>query len=231
LAYDEGILVCPSNSGAVVGVDLLTHSLVWAYSYVEAPAAAAGMNPPANANAARLLARTSRVLAPPRLTATWKNSGPIIAGGKVILSAPDAAALHCLNLRDGSLAWKIDRHADDQYVASVFADKVLIVGQSQCRAVRLADGKPLWQTLSRLPAGQGVFADGHYYLPLRSGGDGPCIVALDMADGKVVRRIDMPRHDGPGHTSERDIPGNLVFTQGRIVSQTPLGIAAYGAKE
>src|SRR5207253_5507848 len=206
LAYEDGILVCPSNSGAVVGVDLLTHSLVWAYSYVEAPAAP--MNAPPNA--ARLVARTSRVLAPPRLTASWKNAGPIIAGGKVIISAPDAAALHCLNLRDGSLAWKIDRHPDDQYVAGVFADKVLIVGQSQCRAVSLTDGKQLWQTLSRLPAGQGVFADGHYYLPLRSGADGPCIVALDMADGKTVHRIDMPRHDGPGHTSERDVPGNLV---------------------
>ena len=33
LAYADGILVCPLNAGAVIGIDLLSHSLVWAYSY------------------------------------------------------------------------------------------------------------------------------------------------------------------------------------------------------
>src|SRR5439155_10001538 len=33
LAYGEGILVCPTNAGAVIGVDFLTHSLLWAYAY------------------------------------------------------------------------------------------------------------------------------------------------------------------------------------------------------
>ena len=32
-AYGEGILVCPTNAGAVLAIDLLTHSLVWAHSY------------------------------------------------------------------------------------------------------------------------------------------------------------------------------------------------------
>ena len=33
LAYGGGILVCPTNAGAVLAIDLLTHSLVWAHSY------------------------------------------------------------------------------------------------------------------------------------------------------------------------------------------------------
>ncbi len=33
LAYAEGIFVCPTNSGALLGVDHLTKSLVWAYPY------------------------------------------------------------------------------------------------------------------------------------------------------------------------------------------------------
>jgi len=33
LAYGEGILVCPTNAGAVFGVNLLENSLVWAYPY------------------------------------------------------------------------------------------------------------------------------------------------------------------------------------------------------
>src|SRR5262249_31886477 len=35
LAYGEGLLVCPTNAGAVVAVDLLSHSLVWAHAYRE----------------------------------------------------------------------------------------------------------------------------------------------------------------------------------------------------
>ena len=33
LVYGEGVLVCPTNAGAVLGVDLLKHRLVWAYAY------------------------------------------------------------------------------------------------------------------------------------------------------------------------------------------------------
>src|SRR5207237_9798672 len=33
LAYGEGILVCPTNAGEVLGVDLLSRSLAWAYPY------------------------------------------------------------------------------------------------------------------------------------------------------------------------------------------------------
>ena len=35
LAYGEGILVCPTNAGAILGVDLLSRSLVWAFPYRE----------------------------------------------------------------------------------------------------------------------------------------------------------------------------------------------------
>src|SRR5207249_3879660 len=35
LAYGDGVLVCPTNAGAVLGVDLLTQDLVWAYTYRE----------------------------------------------------------------------------------------------------------------------------------------------------------------------------------------------------
>src|SRR5262249_26651807 len=80
LAYADGILVCPSNSGAFVGVDLLTHSLVWAHSYVDQPAPAK-VDPGV---AKKFVSRTVR-LAPPKLDATWKNAVPTIAGSKVLV--------------------------------------------------------------------------------------------------------------------------------------------------
>src|SRR5262249_32656921 len=35
LAYAEGILVCPTNTGAILGVDILSRSTVWVHSYRE----------------------------------------------------------------------------------------------------------------------------------------------------------------------------------------------------
>ena len=35
VSYSKGFLVCPTNAGAMVAVDLLTHSLVWAHYYRE----------------------------------------------------------------------------------------------------------------------------------------------------------------------------------------------------
>jgi len=79
----------------------------------------------------------------PRLAGTWKNSAPIIADGKVLVTAPDADVLQCLNLRDGTLLWKADWTTDDCYVAGVFNGKVLMVGKQVCRAFSIADGKTL----------------------------------------------------------------------------------------
>ena len=41
IAYGGGTLVCPTNAGAIVAVDLLTHNLLWA-SYSDTPPVAAG---------------------------------------------------------------------------------------------------------------------------------------------------------------------------------------------
>ncbi len=48
LAYGEGMLVCPTNSGALLGVDQLTKSVVWAYPYRQKTAQASQPEDPIN---------------------------------------------------------------------------------------------------------------------------------------------------------------------------------------
>ena len=43
-SYADGILVCPTSTGALVGVDLANHSLLWAHCYVAGNNR--GMRPP-----------------------------------------------------------------------------------------------------------------------------------------------------------------------------------------
>ncbi len=219
-AHAEGILICPSNSGAIVAVDLLTHSLLWAHAYAQAPPAPPGQQVMVNGKV-RMFMNGQPI--PPRLTCNWKNSAPLIADGKVLVTAPDATSIQCLNLRDGSLVWSKEWNANDAYLAGVYLGKVLIVGNQSCRALNLADGNTAWTTTTGLPSGQGAAAGKLYYLPLRSGqGEGPSICTLDLVNGNIVNRIASPRNE---------VPGNLIFHQGYVVSQTATTVAAFPTKK
>ncbi len=167
LSYGEGILVCPTNAGAVLGVDLMSHSLVWAHPYREKTQATAdytemmmirrgfGVQP-------MIVQQTSMASA-----SEWKVSAPVIQEGKVVFTAPDANAVHCLNMRDGSLLWKVGKAEEDLYMGGVFNGKVLIVGKKMCRALSLKDGSVAWSVDTGMPSGQGIASDNVYYLPLR----------------------------------------------------------------
>jgi outer membrane protein assembly factor BamB len=114
-AYGEGILVCPTNAGMVVGVDLLTPGLAWAYSYRTRPLT---QSQPSS------VGRRVKV-SPTQITAEWQAPVTVVQGGKIIFTAPDCPSIHCLRLRDGSPLWEAARANDDLYVAGIFAGKGL----------------------------------------------------------------------------------------------------------
>jgi outer membrane protein assembly factor BamB len=218
LAYSEGILVCPTNAGAVLGVDLLSNSLVWAYPYREKaeteewrPGMARGV-PPAWAPDGRV--------GGPSPAQQWKVTAPVIVDGKVIFTAPDSRALHCVNLRDGAPLWKVQRAEDDQYLAGVFGGRVLIIGKKSAHALSLEKGETLWTVETGMPSGQGVASENIYYLPLKEAGQGkePEICAIDVEKGRVV-----------AHTKSRkkEVPGNLLFYEGDVISQTATDVVAF----
>jgi outer membrane protein assembly factor BamB/tetratricopeptide (TPR) repeat protein len=212
LAYGDGVLVCPTHSGAVLAVDPLTRSLLWAHVYREPPAPSEG-EPGFNALP---------------LVAAWKGSAPIVRDGRVVFTAPDSDAVWCLRLRDGALLWKaLKQTENDLYVAGVLGDRVLVVGRTACRALSLAGGQVVWQRTLDVgpgphrervaPAGQGVAAGSKYYLPLTGG----AVLALDVEDPHATVRIE------PRSGSAREYAGNLVFHRGVLWSQSALQLTAY----
>jgi len=217
LAYGNGILVCPTNAGAVLGVDLLSHSLVWAHQYRDG---AIGGNEKPNPAMNPAIRRINGMPMNINLNSEWRVSAPAIADGRVVFTAPDANAIHCLDLRDGSLLWKAQRSPDDLFFAGVFHGKVVIVGKTYVKAFNLANGKEAWLLPNiGIPSGQGTASDNVYYLPLRSGMDKePEVCAINIETGKVV-----------AHTKSRkkEVPGNLVFHEGEVVSQTLTAITSY----
>jgi outer membrane protein assembly factor BamB len=162
-------------------------------------------------------------VAPPLPRPAWAAAAPLVTGGRVVFTAPDGPSVHCLSLRDGSLLWKAPRAEGDLYVAGVSHGKVLLVGRQTCRALDLADGKPLWQTAAGLPSGLGVLGDGVYYLPLKAtaGDKQPALCTIDLKSGRVQTQ-GLPA---------KETPGNLLFYQDLVLSQTATALTAYPPRQ
>jgi len=227
LAYGEGILVCPTNAGAVFGINLLENSLVWAYPYREKSDAPPPQHFDRFGRGRRIIVGPDgRMIQPTQNHNQWKASAPVIADGKVVFTAPDARSLHCINLRDGSRVWQKPKLEDDLYLGNVCNGKVLVVGKKSVRGLSLATGEVVWTLDTGVPSGQGIASDNVYYLPLKEGGrfKKPQICAIDMEHGKIVGNSESrPRSVGEG----LDAPGNLLFYEGDVVSLTPSEVVVY----
>jgi tetratricopeptide (TPR) repeat protein len=235
VAYGDGILVCPTNAGGVVGVDLQSLNVAWGYVYpseVQPPVDQPVFDfrfGPRDVPGWRAGGRDTFFKEPrlPRAPAQddWKLTAPVVVGGKVVFTPPDAPTIHCLNLKDGSLVWKATKKSGDVYLAGVYDDNVLIVGKDSCRALGLADGKEVWSLATGLPSGRGIAGDTLYYLPLKSAATTrePEVCVIDITKGKVITHV-QARKNIDGKT---DVPGNLLFFEGRLLSLTPTRILAY----
>lgn len=231
LAYADGILVCPTNAGVVFGVDLLSHEVLWVHAYRPEALEPVGSKTKDRKKDEKKQGKKGDkegdqpMPKPAEAQAPWAATAPAIRDGKVVFTAPDGDSITCLNLRDGQLVWRQPRKQDDCYFAGIYSGKALIVGKAGCRALQLADGKRAWQTATGFPSGQGAASENVYYLPLQKGLKGkPEICALDIASGKVTSRIAVPELDGQ---KQPCIPGNLVFTNGHMLSQSSTQLIAY----
>jgi outer membrane protein assembly factor BamB len=217
LSYDQGILICPTNGGAVLAYDLHTSSLLWAHAYRTKTVSNApklkGLRP----------AKELEIEAIPNLRKQLQVTAPVIWQGKVVMAAPDSPAVECLRLADGALLWKAERASDDLFLAGVHKDKVLIVGRNTCRALSVADGKELWQTDIGLPCGQGLFAgEGEcYLLPIKTDAKGNAggIVRLHLGTGKAARLPELPG---------QPVAGNLLVVNDQLFAQSVTAITSWG---
>ena len=204
-SFHEGVLVCPTGVGAVVGVDLTSRSLLWGYQYT---------NPLPDRFGGR--GGFGRIVAPGRVgamvaTDRWQSPAPVIADRHVLLTPGDSNELHCLDLATGKLLWKVPRQKG-LYVACVHHENVMIVGPSSVRGIGLGDGKQQW--IHNLPEGQlvngrGYYAGDDYYLPTADSRGGEVLV-LDLASGKVTAR---------SRSLQNHPPGNLICYRGQVISQ------------
>jgi outer membrane protein assembly factor BamB len=201
-SYSDGVLVCPTTAGVIVAVDIANRSLLWAYDYPST----FRFNP---------VLMQRQMISPPSQLDRWQDANVVIADGKVLATPFESSQLHCLNLLDGSPAWKkpVER-GDDLYIGGVHAGKVLIVGKRRMTALDLNDGSNAWTKSeielpsAAMPSGRGFLSGDLYYLPLTSAE----VASIDVKEANIV---------GTAKSRKGTIPGNLVSFRGEIISQAP----------
>jgi outer membrane protein assembly factor BamB/tetratricopeptide (TPR) repeat protein len=199
-SYADGILVCPTAVGAIVGVDLTTRSLLWGYRY--------GRDRP---RSRRNFMAISAVALGGGLPSRWIDSSISIVEGHVLATPVESDSLYCLSLIDGKELWNRPRQ-DGLYLACADREKVVVVGSGTVRALRLTDGKPAWDGRaivlpeSAVPSGRGVSSGDRYYLPLGNAE----VAAIDLTAGTIT---------ASAKSRKGIVPGNLVCHQGKVISQ------------
>ena len=197
-SYADGMLICPTRAGVVIGVDLAKQALAWAYHYE-----------PEGLLSSRQKMLQGYVF---NTKQRWVHSAPVIVDGRVLLTPPESDQVHCLDILSGKLLWKEPR-GDAMFLAGVEDDRILLVGNHQLSALQLADGKPAWMSKKlklpedATPTGCGFFSQGQYYLPLSNAQ----VIAVDVATGKLA---------GQASSREGQLLGNLICYQGAVISQT-----------
>jgi outer membrane protein assembly factor BamB len=204
----EGLLICPTNAGAVVGVDPAKHKIEWTYPYEDA----------------EWKKVEDKFGAMPPLT--WHWSAPVVADGRVVFAAPDADKLHCVTAKTGEVAWTMKRGAIDLFLGGVVGNHVLVLSKTHVRALSLGKGEELWRIETGLPSGTGAVSGGIYYLPLqdyRTDKDkGPAIVGIDTEKGRIISVV---------RTDKGSPAGNLVIAAGHLIAQSPTEIVVYPLKK
>jgi outer membrane protein assembly factor BamB len=221
----DGLLICPTDVGLLVGVDLVTGRQRWVYSFRLGEAG------------------QRRDLFPEPLgwdgTPTW----PVIHRDRVLLLSRFSEELHCLASATGKLLWRVPR-GDAVYIGAVTDDRVVLVGERDVRAIPMpADGtqsteamEPLWSHAVGPVTGRGVRVGEDFLVPLKSGR----VACLELATGHdrgfavtrtfdpaTIRRRPSRSEDDDDGQELAPWPGNLIAGDDVVVSLGLNDLAVY----
>lgn len=210
----QGVIVCPTTVGWLIGIDRLNRSVLWAYRYSKTQPDQGSHNP--------FGSRTNNLVQRSNLNEVWGPSAPVIVGHRVVYTPPEDKVLVCLDLFTGKKLWSKQKE-DHVYLAGVFENQAVMVGKSKVAAISMESGSTVW-TLSfnqddGRPSGMGVAVDREYHLPMTS----RQLWTVDLRNGKVIKKAELP--DG------LPLLGNLAMYRGLLLSLGAKGMTAYAQEQ
>lgn len=217
LAYSNGVIVCPTQTGLLVGVNADTGSLLWCrYCSDELEER--------RSNRASGIDRDNRGHA-------GFLSVPMIDGSQVVYLPPQSMKVQSYDLFTGDELWRVPRE-DGEYIGAAHRRSALLVGRRTCRALALKTGSDLWNLAIETPSGVGVHLGSNYLLPLQSGR----FSLIDLKTGKsqvllkslFEKQSYIEKNDPQSNEIPKVIyPENLLVTKNFIVSAGAQRVTAY----
>ncbi len=215
-AFHDPFLICATNAGTVIAVDLEAKELRWVYSYKQKATRQENGNP--------LAARQSNAqnkLRPVSISSMvsgshWQEFTPLVSGNYLLLTPADSEDLICLDLITGKLLWS-ELRRDGLYIDVVKQKNVLIIGKQTLRSLSLKHGVSNWpQSVSiPSPSGRGVARGDVYQLPTQHDG----LHSYDVVTGALLATTEAASLQT---TSNKPVPsfqtGNLIVTQDQLVT-------------
>ncbi len=227
-SISDTVILCPVGNGALVAVDLLTRSLMWAKQY-------ALSNPPRPAQPFNAMGDMDDYEATEE---RWQEPQVLVSKGKVIFTPPEASIIMCLDLMTGVPAWQQARQ-NYRYVAGVYNDQIIVVSNTHVFALNM-EGRPSWPadvSLSGLPEGESAESATRSNAPMR---ERETIAGKSVRDGRFlyvptsqrrVLKIDLQRGRMVGAATVEQPLGNLFAFKDRLISVGATRISAYYTRD
>jgi len=163
-----------------------------------------------------------------RIFVRFTHNEPIVAGGKIIIAAPDGKFVEAIDAETGLLAWKLSSAElqDVHHIVGVRGQTLVLAGTSVC-AVDIDKGKVIWShewlgKRKRHPYGRGFVSDKYVYIPAT---EGP---KPTKGDESAVHRFDIVTGE-PAGSFTFGIPrlGNILCIGGRLIAASENRISCF----
>jgi len=218
----EGVVVCPTGAGLLIGVDLGTRTVIWSrrYSRADTPLEVTRL-PFAPARPQRPWWQGWRDNKLLRVTAaqsstSGQNSLPQVKDSILIAAGPDAEGVDALDPRSGRRLWSLAVESPVDLISD--GERIVIVSRHCVSAVDASSGATIWKTPCREPVGTGFSLSiapdtgrnarsTYHVFPVRGGS----LVAVNCDDGSMLESVDRLQ----------SLSGCLASAGDRIVSLNP----------
>lgn len=201
------VVVCPTLSGYIVGFDLATRSLLWTQSYQGSDKVSRRGFQGYQENPFDPLASRSM------------ESSVVIANGVACYMAPevDSDKLIAVDVVSGEATSWSGLKKEWRYVAGVWNENIIVVGDQKIDSLNLVTGKSSWsQTLTLAPGerivGRSARNANELFVPLST----QEVLKVNLDDGSIASRFRV-----------EDSLGNLVASESALVSVTPTQVLYY----
>ena len=215
--YDDGVVICPTEVGLLVGIDAFTGTLLWAYDHLDEQQ---------RQTSGRWSSHRQR-----KFGNTDIPTAMFCQQGRLYCLPFRSQSLHCLDSHTGARVWSVPR-GEALVIQGVTPSCVLLSGSRSVCGLSPEDGTLLWQTNTPEIGGLGVVCGDRLLVTTI---DGACL-SIDVTNGQqhgspFGRRLhelagrSMNTSDDTGWPINRG--GNLSTMAWGIVITGPTTVATY----